>query len=724
MRKYPMPPEAFRPTTFPSRPKLSLLTLLLGQVLSPAVLAQSGDEGSDAVNLDAVKVVGEKPRKRAAVGVLGARSLQDTPFSIDAVTSEQIEQANPMVLADLFATDASVGNNGQSGYGLFSDRVMVRGLPISGSNNLVDGVRYYTWGSEVPLEAIEQVQLLKGSGGFLHGFGAPGGIVNFVSKKPTEKPLLAFTAGYESDAIFSEHVDAGGRFGRGEVFGYRFNAWHKEGKSFNGSVVNGSGAALALDARPTDTLVLSADFLYQDRRTNKTSPAIALNYYTDNVLPAAISGRTKLSSDDAYTATRFTKASIGATWQFARNWSLDLRVGTLRNDYRYPYERLLLLDSAGNYNNRLFDGSNVSSYDYARALVEGHFQTGPVYHQVVAGIDHQTLEDEFGLNEITLQAGSNLHHPVTSRWTYDRRRSVPTWRTSSNTEDAIFISDTVDISAHWSFLAGLRHTDDDEKSYEDEGGPLSGRYSTTANTPTLALLYRPRAGVTLYGSYIESLESGGTVGDSYANAGEQLKALISKQYEIGGKFDNPDWNANVALFRLDRGASYVTEDEVYTQDGITRYDGLEAAANRRFGAAWRLGLSVLALDARYQKNSNSWLIGRDPEGSSHFTSVFNASYDIQSIPGLSLHGLLRYQGRTSFYNVQSRDVTLYTPDVVLTALGADYVTTLVGRKLTLHGQVDNLFDRKYWSAGSSPTTNAISPGRPRTFTLSVKIDFF
>lgn len=707
----------------PAHARLSTLSLLVGQALCPLAYAQGDAADKELVDLDAVKVVADKPQQRGTVGVLGARSLQDTPYSITAVSLEAIEQANPAVVADLFGNDASVSNNGQSGYGLFSDRISVRGLSISGSNNLVNGVRYYSWGSELPIEAVEQVQLLKGAGGFLYGFGAPGGILNFVTKTPTETPLLTARFGHESDSVFSSHLDASTRLGSDGALGIRGNAWHKEGESFNGSVVNGTGAALALQARVGERLLLSADVLQQDRRTNRTSPAIALNNFVDDILPSPIDGSTRLSSDDAYTASRFTTWNVGARWQLATDWSLELRSGALQNDYRYPYERLLLLNTAGDYNNRLFDGSNDSRYRYSRALLEGRLQTGPLYHHIVAGLDYQHFEDAYGLNTITLQRGSNINNPVTSHWRFDRSRSVPTWRTSRLIERSLFVSDTVELSTRWSVLAGLRHTRDRETSWNKQSSVPSGHYQTNATTPTVAVLFRPVEAATLYASYIESLESGGTVGDDYLNAGQQLQALVSKQYEVGGKWETQRWAGNVALFRLDRGATLVTADNRFTQDGIARYDGLEVSSNTRLGQAWSVGASAVALDARNEKNSVRWLLGRQPEGGARFTSALHAGYDVAAVPGLTLHGRVRYQGRTTAYNIPSRQVTLQTPAVTLATLGADYRTTIAERNVVFHAQLDNVFNREYWSAGASPTTNALSPGRPRLFTLSAKIDF-
>ncbi len=94
-------------------------------------------------------------------------------------------------------------------------------------------------------------------------------------------------------------------------------------------------------------------------------------------------------------------------------------------------------------------------------------------------------------------------------------------------QQAVFASDTVDLGSGWSVLAGWRYND-----YETRG-----RYHTYPVTPTYAVMLKPREAVTLYASYIESLEAGSRVGNSYVNAGDVLDPTISKQYEIGAKVE-------------------------------------------------------------------------------------------------------------------------------------------------------------------------------------------
>jgi hypothetical protein len=46
----------------------------------------------------------------------------------------------------------------------------------------------------------------------MYGFGSPGGIVNYVLKRPTDDPYRSISVGYGSAGVFSEKVDLGGRF--------------------------------------------------------------------------------------------------------------------------------------------------------------------------------------------------------------------------------------------------------------------------------------------------------------------------------------------------------------------------------------------------------------------------------------------------------------------------------------------------------------------------------
>mgnify|MGYP004710570437 FL=1 len=73
----------------------------------------------------------------------------------------------------------------------------VRGVPLDDYNGYkINGTPFFMTTVELPLESFEAVQLLKGASGFMYGFNAPGGIIDFQTKKPTDARTFSFDAGY------------------------------------------------------------------------------------------------------------------------------------------------------------------------------------------------------------------------------------------------------------------------------------------------------------------------------------------------------------------------------------------------------------------------------------------------------------------------------------------------------------------------------------------------
>src|SRR5690606_34465404 len=166
-------------------------------------------------------------------GALGSRSQLETPFSSTVVTAADIENRQVSKLGDVFALDASVSDN-SSASGAWASYLTVRGLPLDWQNSFrIDGKPFVSYVTTLPYEQFERIDLLKGASGFMYGFGAPGGMLNYVTKKPTDEPVRTLTLGYTSQSLLRESVDLGGRAGDDGRFGYRLNATHEEGTTYN-----------------------------------------------------------------------------------------------------------------------------------------------------------------------------------------------------------------------------------------------------------------------------------------------------------------------------------------------------------------------------------------------------------------------------------------------------------------------------------------------------------
>ncbi len=86
-------------------------------------------------------------------------------------------------------------------------------------------------------------------------------------------------------------------------------------------------------------------------------------------------------------------------------------------------------------------------------------------------------------------------------------------------------------------------------------------------------------------SWLHSLKSWSllkTRGDS--NRGEVLPPLVSKQYEVGAKYDiNPNLLLSTALFRIEKANQYsdlATPIPSYVQDGLQVHNGVELVLDR------------------------------------------------------------------------------------------------------------------------------------------------
>jgi len=682
------------------------------------------EEAKDSPDSDIV-VNGRKQQKEISGGALGTRSNLETPFSITSVDSDDIEKLRALTTADYFVGDASVTRDGGSRYNIHSQWVTVRGAAVR--TQLYNGVPLRdSQGADTPPEFLEQVQLLKGAGSFIYGYAAPGGVINFVTKKPTETLLANISVGWQSAALFRQHVDIGDTVG---PVGFRLNAVQEFGRTYADSEILRQGAAIGLRVDLSPDIAWRTDAFYQRNQIDGAEPSFvvggnaspAVPTYRDRVVPAPVSGRTRFASRDTYTDGRLYSAITSLTWQVNPDWYVRLTGGQVGNDHRLPYERIMLLNQAGDYSLRLFNGRNVYRNRLGSVFVEGKFATFGLSHQLNLGLDWRDSLGRHAENLATFQAGSNIFRPVLARWTYDDRRDLEIRPLGWNEEKSAFVSDTITIADTVSVIAGARYTDYHSRAWAWRSQQRTSDYRTDGVTPTFALLYRPSSALTFYGSYIQALSEGTIVSNLYDNVGDILPALASRQYEVGAKWEWDRFSGAVALFRLDRGANFVTDDNRLVQDGIERYQGIEVSARVVPVPTVSLGASTTFVDGTHERATNRWLVGRQLHGVARVTAVFDASYDPAFLAGVGLRALVRYQGKAAIFNNQPRDWTVYTPGVWLATLGGDYRFQLGGREFTLRGQVQNLFDTRYWNSGTSTCCYSLSPGQPRTASIDLKV---
>lgn len=240
------------------------ITLFAAQAAAAQGDTPAPDSGAaGSATLPTITVSGERGNalrvRNASVAGLDDTPLRDTPASVSVVTRAQLDDQQAKRLSDVVRNDASVVND-YAPVGYF-EGFAIRGFPVDLASAIrIDGLTV-SGEQNVPLENKERVEILKGLAGIDSGVVAPGGVINFVTKRSAN--VASVTGGVDSRGSTSAAVDLGRRFGPDNQFGFRINAAKENMHSYidgtNGRRTFGSIAA-DWDISPRASLQLNAEF--------------------------------------------------------------------------------------------------------------------------------------------------------------------------------------------------------------------------------------------------------------------------------------------------------------------------------------------------------------------------------------------------------------------------------------------------------------------------------
>ncbi|WP_321868240.1 TonB-dependent siderophore receptor [Paraburkholderia tropica] len=683
--------------------------------------AVTGD-AADGKALPAVKVNAARDSetaspKRVTAGALGNRRQVDTPFSTDVVTTERGKDLLANTANDLFKYDPAVTVVGDNATGENS-AFAIRGLAVDMLNGVkVDGQNFPSWDTELSLEQFEQVEVLKGLSGFMYGFSTPGGIVNYVLKRPTDDPYRSFSIGYQSAGVFSEKIDLGGRFGNDKRFGYRLNLVNEDGNTAeaNGHVRR-QVASLALDLRITPDLTWTADAFYQKRKTNGTLFGI----YVGGGLGIPDAGKVTrdLTQPQNFYETEIASFGTGLDYRISDTWRASLKYRFAKENRTNSDSLLYVYNAAGDYQNTLYAALTRYFYQNVDAMVQGKFNTGPFKHDVVIGASYQTQQSEYddseGWNDGYSLGTGNLYQ-ITLLTNDAVHIGENLFRHERTTQTALYASDTVQITPRLSALLGLRYTQFRDRVYNVDQS-VQADYSANPVTPTGALMFKLDPDTTVYASYVEALQQGGASSNTNVNYPQTFGPLKSKQYEVGLKADHRNWGANLALFRIDQGYEYTNSANVFTQSGTKRYQGIDASGWLQLAADWRLMGGVMWLNAKAVDVDDASVDGKRIYGAPRFTVTGRVEYNPSYLRALTVAFGGKYVGNMAVDAANTQFVPAYTT----WDLSAKYETQVAGKDVTLRAGVNNLFNRRYWTAAWG---YYVMPSATRTFVANATLEF-
>ncbi|TBV10275.1 TonB-dependent siderophore receptor [Stutzerimonas kirkiae] len=707
---------------------------LLALALSPA-LAWAND---DLTTLDTVTVHGQRndsyQAQSASVAGFGSAPLLDTPASVAVVTRQLLDDQQVRLLSEVLKNDASVGD-GYAPLGYY-ENFIVRGFSLSAANSYRINGQSLAGEQNVALENKQQVELLKGLSGLQSGISEPGGLLNYVTKRPQNVRSVTVASNQDGERYIA--ADIGNWFGAEQQFGLRANLAHEDIRSY---VEHADGqrdfASLALDWNISSAASLQLDAEYQSRE-QPSVPGYQL--LGGSQVPSGVDPDQRLGHQSWSKPVSIDSYNLGGRFEYRQSdqWKASLdasRSHVVIDDYStFPWGCYGAASCAASAVPNYFSAEgdyDISDYrnpddtrrhDELQTTLSGSFASGALRHELTLGgsalrrtIDRREAVSEWiGTGNIYQD---NVDFAPTSASLNPKQRRL------DSRQYGLFFSDRISFDEQWQLLLGGRQVRLDEEEF-DEDGISKRRTRRSEFLPNAALIHKPRPDVSLYLSYSKGLSSGGEAPWFASNGGSILAPTTSRQFEAGIKRDWQGLSLGAALFRIDQAHEYTRSDSdgsfTYVQQGRQRNIGLELSASGQASRDLQLSASASAIRARVNGSDN-----RDHEGHQvinvpRLRTSLSADYRVPGINGLALLGGVQYSASKYADYAGRAKVGGYT----VFNLGSRYSTRIQGYETVLRLTVDNLFDKRYWrDVGDFAGDGYLFQGAPRTARLSATVSF-
>ncbi|WP_349810606.1 TonB-dependent siderophore receptor [Xanthomonas dyei] len=702
------------------RPTLLVTALTVALALpSPSAFAQHTSSPPAVTELDGINVIGRAQTlyksDDAAVATRTDTPLSLVPQSVQVLPRELIDDQAARQITDLYRSISGISFFSYAG-------VTLRGFRQE--NVLYDGLRGDPYaGFSVPqLFNIERVEVLKGPAGALYGGGEPGGVINYVTRKPAHQTQRRMELQLGNQSFGAASFEATGPAREDGRIRYRIGAYADGEDGFRRNTDSQSqigDASVAFDVGDTGELILQYTDITQNLGGNRLRGVPVDddgNFLTDrrwnhNEPTDFLDMRAKV----AFAQYRFAPSSA---------WDVDMALRWFKNDEHQIYhEPMGLIDRdrdgtaewmTRQLRNQYRDNDAISSN------VNAVFRTstGAIAHKLLMGADYYRLDADFRAQTANTAdsgrvrgpvPGIDLFNPVYGRsGFYDYGLDTLPWRATStrSLRYGAYLQDELTLTPRWYAMAGLRWDGFKDDNLLD-GSRITGNDLSWRVGSTFVL----RDGVNAYASYASGFVPQDAANQD-ASVGGPFDPERSKQWELGLKtaLNDGGLTLNTALYRIERSnivqanGSVVDGVNQLSALGLVRSEGLEVDLLADLTQRWVLNLTYAYNDAR--------VLDAGSDG------ITNASGDrFANAPRNTLGLWTRY------------DLPAWRSAV---AFGADYV----GERVSLDGQrvkpyaiydiswqtqwdawklqinVKNLFDKVYAMSGFNARGGHF-PGEPR-----------
>ncbi|MFN4043880.1 TonB-dependent siderophore receptor [Limnobacter sp.] len=694
----------------------ALLHLLIVAALSGHTVAFANTTSPAGQTLPEVKVVEQTPAQenpagpfegyaasRSATATKTNTAIAETAQAISVIGRDQLEDQNANDLGQ--ALRYTPGIQGEP-FGVEPRFTFfrIRGFDASTTGLFRDGLKLSNPGFSISygLEPFgaERIEVLRGPSSVLYGQASPGGLVNFVTRRPSQETHREFGIEVGSFDRKQATLDIGGALESNDEFSYRLTGL----------------------LRNSDTQV---DFVHDDRiyiapaitwkPNSDTSLTLLTHYQKDDTissqaLPAAGTllpnpngpiPRNRFSGEPGVDKYEREEFSVTSLLEHKLNDSVTLRQNT--RYYQTDLNDVVVFSNSLQADQRTVDRAYFSSFGNLASLtldnqLEYRFSLGAAKHTLLSGIDFQNVELD-SIQAFGAAPSLDIYNPV-----YGSPVNIPAPFRNDSTEQqqlGFYLQDEIRYKQWIATLAG--RYDEANNKVNDLLMNRQSRQDDSATTGRASLMYQFVNGVSPYLSYTESfLPALGTDAN-----GRNFDPETGQQFEVGVKFQpNAASQFNVALFDLTRENFLTTNPNTFAQEqtGEARSKGIELEALTAITDQLNLIASYTYTDVEITRSTDPAELNRRPvQTPEHLASLW-ADYTLRGdvLNGVGIGLGARYLGST-FADASN---TLKVPNATVFDASIHYDWKQARFSLN----IQNLFDREYepsaYIRGGTPFTVA------------------
>lgn len=608
--------------------------------------------------------------RRSATATKTNTPLIETPQSITVVGRQQLDTQNAQTLTQ--ATQYVAGTYaGTFGADTRLDFFQLRGFVVSDYGLYLNGLQLLNYGfaySRVDTFGLERIEVLRGPSAVLFGAGNPGGLINQISKRPTENPFGYIEVGGGSFDQRYAAFDVGGPADREGHWFTRLTGYARNG----GTQVQGA---------PDDSYYIAPAFTYKPDGSTKftvlssfqhDNTAVTSNFlpYYGTARPTVLGLRIPRSlnvGDAGFNTFQRDQAFIGYEFEhvFDDTWAV-------RQNARYAYTQSFqnsyigqlgytdpLQTQLGRYLFR--DSAKIAQID-VDTQAEAKFSDGFFRHDFLMGVEYRNFQIHD--NQASGFPGPDLNILAPAYGPQAVSASPYLINANSFQQVGLYFQDQIKLTPELTLILGGRQDFVQNTVYDRLTPANTNGRNDSAFTYRAAAIYNLDFGLAPYIMYATSFQP--QIGVDINN--RTFRPDTGDQVEGGVKFEPPGQGYFLTLAGFDIHRNNVLTPNplntiFQTQVGAVRSTGFEAQLVANIADGLNLVASFTKFDFTTIRDADPARVGRTPVNIPQTLAALFADYTIPVGPwrGFGFGGGVRYVG-SSFADVAN---TLRVPDYVL-----------------------------------------------------------